>query len=126
MNSQTLNARDRSVTDASPNTRQAMVDQAGRLIRMLQRNALVPDIRDELFPTRSARQARDLIVRMAERPEFAAAICTTWGNDVGAAGVSAWRSWCGSRRTSRDRLRSLRRLVRLCDDIHAFISGDAM
>jgi L-fucose isomerase-like protein len=102
------------------------MDLGRRLLDLLRHNLLVPDIRDELFPKRSVRHARDMIVRMAERPEFAAAICSTWGNDVGAAGVSAWRSWCDSRRTSRDRLRSLRRLVRLCDDVHAFISGDAM
>ena len=126
MHIQSLSDHDTSMTHPSSTSGTPEVDQAGRLIRMLRHNLLVPDIRDELFPTRSARQARALIVRMAERPEFAAAICATWGNDVGAAGVSAWRSWCGSRRTSRDRLRSLRRLVRLCDDIHAFISGDAM
>lgn len=126
MHTQSLSDHDTSMTHPSSTSGTPEIDPGRRLLDLLRHNLLVPDIRDELFPKRSVRHARDMIVRMAERPEFAAAICATWGNDVGAAVVSAWRSWCGSRRTSRDRLRSLRRLVRLCDDVHAFISGDAM
>ncbi len=121
-----MTTNDTSMTHPSSTSSTPESDVGRRLIDMLRHDLLVPDIRDELFPERSVRHARELIVRLAERPEFVAAIYATWGSDMGAAGVSAWRSWCGSRRSSRDRLRSLRRLVRLCDNIHAFINGDPM
>jgi len=125
MKKQSVKWDDTFMTHPRGTSREAQVARVCRLLMLLRASAGAKQIRDELFPGRELSLARDLAVRAADEGVFEDAIKKTWGAAVAESALPVWNQWRARQATSHERLRALRRLIRLIDDIARFFPQEA-
>jgi hypothetical protein len=117
MNSQAFNDNDTSMTHLSSGLMDEQIDYGVHLIDLLRTNAQIHAIKEMVFPGQPLDDVRRLAVQTASFDVFPHAIEQMWGTHIKDLALPLWEQWRSRPGLSRDRLRSLRRLIRLIDQI---------